>query len=73
MAAISRAHAVVEFMRGRVALMPDGVMRLLGGAPSMRHGGVAETVFLLSIRDRLSVVTAVPIGEASQPRPRRSC
>ena len=37
-------------MRGRAALMPDGVMRLLGGAPSMRHGGVAETVFLLNIQ-----------------------
>jgi diguanylate cyclase (GGDEF)-like protein len=65
MAAISRAHAVIEFMRGRIALMPAGVMRLLGGAPSMRHGGVAETVFLLSIRDRLHVFTAIPIGEPS--------
>ena len=65
MAAISRAHTVIEFVRGRAALMPASVIRLLGGAPSMRHGGVAETVFLLSIRDRLSLLTAVPIGEAS--------
>ena len=60
-------------MRGRAALMPDGVMRLLGGDPSMRHGGVAETVFLLNIDDRLSVVTAVPLGDAATRRPRRSC
>ena len=60
-------------MRGRAALMPDGVMRLLGGAPSMRHGGVSETVFLLNIRDRLSVVTAMPIGDAASRAPRRSC
>ena len=39
-------------------------MRLLGGAPSMRHGGAAETVFLLNIHDRLSLVTAMPIGDA---------
>ena len=64
MAAISRAHAIVEFMRGRVALMPAGAMRLLDGVPSVRHGGVAETVFLLNIRDRLNVITAMPIGEA---------
>ena len=64
MAATSRARAIVEFMRGALALMPDGAMRLLGGAPSMRHGGVAETVFLLNIPDRLSVVAAMPLGEA---------
>ena len=57
-------------MRGRAALMPDGVMRLLGGAPSMRHGGVAETVFLLNIGDRLSLVTAMPLGDAgAKPSP----
>jgi hypothetical protein len=65
MAAVSRAHAIVEFMRGRTALMPAGAMRLLGGAPSMRHHGVAETVFLINIRDRLNLVAAIPIGEAS--------
>ena len=54
-AAVSRAHALVEFMRGRTALMPAGAMRLLGGAPSMRHRGVAETVFLINIRDRLNL------------------
>jgi diguanylate cyclase (GGDEF)-like protein len=64
-AAIAQAQTIVEFMRGRAALMPDGVMRLLGGDPSMRHGGVSETVFLLNILDRLTVVTAVPIGEAA--------
>ncbi|MEY2457851.1 MAG: hypothetical protein QOK06_2994 [Acidimicrobiaceae bacterium] len=63
-AATARAHSIVEFMRGRAALLPDGVMRLLGGAPSMRHGGAAETVFLLNIRDRLSLVTAMPLGDA---------
>src|SRR4029079_5237331 len=57
-AAIAQAQTIVEFMRGRAALMPDGVMRLLGGDPSMRHGGVSETVFLLNILDRLTVVTA---------------
>jgi diguanylate cyclase (GGDEF)-like protein len=62
-AATARAHSIVEFMRGRAALLPDGVMRLLGGAPSMRHGGVAETVFLLNIHDRLSLVTAMPLGD----------
>ena len=65
MAAMSRAHAIVEFMRGRTALMPTGAMRLLGGAPSMRHRGVAETLFLINIRDRLSLVSAIPIGETS--------
>jgi diguanylate cyclase (GGDEF)-like protein len=65
MAAVSRAHAVVEFMRGRAALMPAGTMRLLGGAPSMRHRGVAETVFLINIRDRLTLLSAIPVGEAS--------
>jgi diguanylate cyclase (GGDEF)-like protein len=65
MAAVSRAHAIVEFMRGRTALMPAGAMRLLGGAPSMRHRGVAETVFLINIRDRLSLLSAIPIGEAT--------
>jgi len=40
-AAVSRVHAVVDFMRGRTALMPAGAMRLLGGAPSMRHRNVA--------------------------------
>src|SRR3954463_1889214 len=64
MAAVSRAHAIVEFMRGRTALMPAGAMRLLGGAPS-RHRGVTETVFLVNIRDRLSLVSAIPIGETS--------
>jgi diguanylate cyclase (GGDEF)-like protein len=62
-AATSRADALLEFMRGRVALLPPGVKRLLGGDPSMRHGGVAETVFLLNILDRLSAVTAMPVGE----------
>ena len=72
MAAVSRAHAIVEFMRGRTALMPAGAMRLLGGAPSMRHGGVAETVFLLNIRDRLNVITAMPIGRSrGAPSPLR--
>jgi diguanylate cyclase len=57
-------------MRGRAALLPDGVMRLLGGTPSMRHGGVAETVFLLNIGDRLSLVTAMPLGDAgAKPLP----
>jgi diguanylate cyclase (GGDEF)-like protein len=65
MAAVSRAHAIVEFMRGRTARMPAGAMRLLGGAPSMRHHGVAETVFLINIRDRLNLVSAIPIGETS--------
>ncbi len=65
MAAISRAHALVEFMRGRTALMPAGAMQLLGGAPSMRHRGVAETVFLINIRDRLNLVSAMTIGEAA--------
>src|SRR5205085_4600800 len=70
MAAVSRAHAVVEFMRGRVALMPAGVVRLLGGAPSMRHAGVAEAVFLLNIRDRLNVFTAIPLRDtAATPSP----
>jgi diguanylate cyclase (GGDEF)-like protein len=63
-AATARARSIVEFMRGRAALLPDGVMRLIGGAPSMRHGGVAETVFLLNIGDRLSLVTAMPLGDA---------
>jgi len=65
MAAVSRAHAIVEFMHGRTALMPAGAMRLLGGAPSMRHRGVAETAFLINIRDRLNLVAAIPVGEAS--------
>jgi diguanylate cyclase (GGDEF)-like protein len=65
MAAISRAHAIVEFMRGRTALMPAGAMRVLGGDPSMRHGGVAETVFLINIRDRLNLMSAMPVGGAS--------
>src|SRR4029077_4072126 len=65
MAAVSRAHAIVEFMHGRTALMPAGAMRLLGGAPSMRHRGVAETAFLINIRDRLNLFSAIPIGEAS--------
>jgi len=64
-AAVSRVHAVVDFMRGRTALMPAGTMRLLGGAPSMRHRNVAETVFLINIRDRLTLLSAIPIGEAS--------
>ena len=59
-----RAHSLVEFMRGRSALIPDGVMRLLGGAPSMRHGGSGETVFLVNIHQRLSLVTAIPVGDA---------
>ena len=67
MAAISRVHAVVEFMRGNAALMPAGATRLVGGAPSMRHGGVSETVFLLNIRDHLNVITAMPIREAGAP------
>ena len=57
---------------GASALMPDGVMRLLGGAPSMRHGGVAETVFLLNIHDRLSVSPRCRSAKPP-PRPRRSC
>jgi diguanylate cyclase (GGDEF)-like protein len=65
MAAISRANAVIEFMRGRVALIPDGVIRLLGGAPSMHHRGATETVFLLSVRDRLNLITAVSAGDDS--------
>jgi len=36
-----------------------------GGAPSMRHRGVAEAVFLINIRDRLTLLSAIPIGEAS--------
>ena len=69
-AATARAHSLVEFMRGRAALLPDGVMRLIGGAPSMRHGGVAETVCLLNIGDRLSLVTAMPLGDAgTKPSP----
>ena len=36
----------------------------------MRHGGVAETVFLLNIGDRLSLVTAMPLGDAgAKPLP----
>ena len=66
---ILRAHAVIEFMRGRVALIPDGVIRLLGGAPSMHHRGATETVFLLNIRDRLSVVTAASPGDSTGPYP----
>ena len=31
---ISRTHAVIDFIRGRVALMPAGAIRLIGGAPS---------------------------------------
>ena len=70
MAAVSRVHAIIEFMRGRMALIPDGVIRLLGGAPSMHNRGATETVFLLGIRDRLSVVTAVSTGEdADTPSP----
>jgi diguanylate cyclase (GGDEF)-like protein len=65
-AAIARAQSLVDFVRGHTALMPDGVMRLLGGAPSMRHGGAAETVFLLNIDDRLSIVTAVPTGDTGE-------
>lgn len=69
-AATTRARSIVEFLRGRAALLPDGVMRLLGGAPSMRHGGAAETVFLLNIGDRLSLVTAMPLGDAgAEPSP----
>jgi diguanylate cyclase (GGDEF)-like protein len=69
MAAISRAHAVIEFMRGRVALIPDGVVRLLGGAPSMHRRGATETVFLLSVRDGLSLFTAVSVGDDSAANP----
>jgi diguanylate cyclase (GGDEF)-like protein len=70
MAAISRSHAVIEFMRGHVALIPDGVIRLLGGAPSMHHRGATETVFLLSVRDRLSLFTAVSTGaDSGAPSP----
>ena len=39
-------------------------MRLLGGEPSTRHGGVAETVFLHDIRGRLTPWSPrMPIGE----------
>jgi diguanylate cyclase (GGDEF)-like protein len=68
-AAISRAHAVIEFMRGQLALIPDGVVRLLGGAPSMHHRGPTETVFLLNVRDRLSLFTAVSVGDDSSASP----
>jgi diguanylate cyclase (GGDEF)-like protein len=68
-AAISRAHTVIEFMRGRVALIPDRVIRLLGGAPSMHHRGATETVFLLGVRDRLSLFTAVSVGDDSAASP----
>ena len=69
-AATARARSIVEFMRGRAALLPDGMMRLLGGAPSMRNGSVAETVFLLNIHDRLSLITAMPLGGAdAKPSP----
>ncbi len=64
-----RIRSIIEFMRGRSALVPDGVMRLIGGTPSMRHGGVAETVFLLNILDGLSTVTAMPISEDSTASP----
>ena len=59
-AATARAQSLVEFMRGPSALMPDGVMRLLGGAPSMRHGGAAAARCSCSTSaDRLSVITAI--------------
>ena len=56
-------------MRGRAALMPDGVMRLLGGAPSMRHGGVAETVFLLNIHEPAERRHRDADRRRRQPRP----
>lgn len=64
-ATISRVHPIIDFVRGRVALLPAGAMRIAGGAPSKHHGGVAETVLLIGIRDRLKVITAMPIGDAS--------
>jgi diguanylate cyclase (GGDEF)-like protein len=68
-AATLRARAIVEFMHGHSALMPDGAMRLLGGEPSMRHRDSGETVLLLNIQNRLSVVTAVPLGDAAAAPP----
>jgi diguanylate cyclase (GGDEF)-like protein len=68
-ATISRAHDIIEFIRGRVPLMPAGAMRLLGGAPSQHHGGIAETVLLLGIRDHLYVITAMPIGTSAAASP----
>jgi diguanylate cyclase (GGDEF)-like protein len=62
---ISRTHAVVDFVRGRVALMPAGAIRLIGGAPSAQYGGVAETVLLLNISGRLDVISAMPVGQTS--------
>jgi diguanylate cyclase (GGDEF)-like protein len=64
-AATVRALSIVEFMHGHSALIPDGAMRLLGGEPSMRHGGAAETVFLMNIEGQLSVIAAMPLGEAA--------
>ena len=64
-AVASRIRSIVEFMRGDSALLPDGVVRLIGGAPSMRHGGVAETALLVEIEGRLGIVSAVPLGEPS--------
>jgi diguanylate cyclase (GGDEF)-like protein len=62
-------RSIIEFMRGRAALAPAGTMLLLGGAPSMQHGGVTATVFLLNVGDALSTVTAVPVGDESEASP----
>jgi diguanylate cyclase (GGDEF)-like protein len=64
-AAVARAKTVIAFMRGNSALVPDGALRLLGGAPSMHHGGASETVFLLNVSDRLNLFAAMPIGDVS--------
>ncbi len=74
MAVISRAHAVVEFMRGRVGV--DARRRdapASAARPRCAIGGVAETVFLLNIRDRLDVISAMPIGDTAAAPVAASC
>jgi diguanylate cyclase (GGDEF)-like protein len=59
--AVPWLQSIVEYLRGRGA-MPSGVMRLLpNGAASQQ--GFGDHVFLLNIYGRLSVVTAMPLGD----------
>jgi sensor domain CHASE-containing protein len=59
-AALPKLRAIVDFLRGRTAAMPDKAMRLVEDGQAARPGGVAATVFLQDIDRRLAVITAVP-------------
>jgi diguanylate cyclase (GGDEF)-like protein len=70
--AVAGVRSIVGYLRGRSAMPPDRIKRLLGDEPSSQSDGNGQAVYLQNMHGQLSVLTVMPINRADPDRPYES-